>query len=42
MKRAKLLKDSTDPAALAKRAWIDLDGVTDDWAGALKVDRVEV
>jgi NitT/TauT family transport system substrate-binding protein len=41
MKRARLLKDSTDPVALAKRAWIDLEGVTDEWTVALKVDRVE-
>jgi NitT/TauT family transport system substrate-binding protein len=41
MKKAKLLKDSTDPAALAKRAWIDLDGVTDEWVTAAAVDRVE-
>lgn len=41
MKRAKLLKEGTDPAALAKRAWVDLDGVTDEWVSALKVDRIE-
>ena len=28
MKKAGLLSPSTDPAELAKRAWLDLDGVT--------------
>jgi NitT/TauT family transport system substrate-binding protein len=41
MKKAKLLGASTDPAALAKRAWADLDGVTDEWVGAQRVERVE-
>jgi NitT/TauT family transport system substrate-binding protein len=41
MKRAKLLGASTDPAALAKRAWLDLDGVTDEWIGAQAVERIE-
>jgi NitT/TauT family transport system substrate-binding protein len=41
MKKAGLLKPSTDPAALARRAWVDLDGVTDDWAVAVRVDAVE-
>lgn len=40
MKRARLLKDATDPAALAKRAWADLPGVTDEWAMALEVEKV--
>jgi NitT/TauT family transport system substrate-binding protein len=40
MKQAGLLKPSTDPAALAKRAWIDLDGVTDEWIAHLKVEKV--
>jgi NitT/TauT family transport system substrate-binding protein len=40
MKKAKLLKDSTDPVALARRAWQDLDGVTDEWVVALNVERV--
>ena len=38
MKKAGLLKPTTDPADLAKRAWIDLDGVTDDWLNGLKVE----
>jgi NitT/TauT family transport system substrate-binding protein len=41
MKRAKLLGASTDPAALAQRAWLDLDGVTDEWIGAQAVERIE-
>jgi NitT/TauT family transport system substrate-binding protein len=40
MKQAGLLKTSTDPAALAKRAWIDLDGVTDEWLATVKVEKV--
>jgi NitT/TauT family transport system substrate-binding protein len=40
MKKAKLLGPSADPAALAKRAWLDLDGVTDEWIVAQNVDRV--
>jgi NitT/TauT family transport system substrate-binding protein len=37
MKAAGLLNESTDPAELAKRAWIDLDGVTDEWVEAIEV-----
>ena len=40
MKKAGLLKETTDPAALAKRAWLDLDGVTDEWVANLKVEKV--
>jgi NitT/TauT family transport system substrate-binding protein len=40
MKLAGLLKDNTDPSALAKRAWLDLDGVTDDWLKGVKVEKV--
>jgi NitT/TauT family transport system substrate-binding protein len=40
MKRAKLLGASTNAAALAKRAWMDLPGVTDEWIGAQNVERV--
>jgi NitT/TauT family transport system substrate-binding protein len=40
MKKAGLLKESTDPDALAERAWLDLDGVTDQWLQGLKVERV--
>jgi NitT/TauT family transport system substrate-binding protein len=40
MKKAGLLDARTDPAALAQRAWQDLDGVTDDWVNGLKVEKV--
>jgi NitT/TauT family transport system substrate-binding protein len=40
MKQAGLLKPTTDPVELAKRAWLDLDGVTDDWISGLKVEKV--
>ncbi len=41
MKKAKLLGGSTDPVALAKRAWLDLDGVTDEWVTAQGVERID-
>jgi NitT/TauT family transport system substrate-binding protein len=41
MQKAGLLKSSTDPAALAKRAWMDLPGVTDDWLDGVKVGKVD-
>ncbi len=41
MKVAGLLKESTDPAALAKRAWLDLDGVTDDYVEKVQVAKVD-
>ncbi len=40
LKAAGLLKSSTDPAELAKRAWLDLDGVTDEWVSGLKVEKL--
>jgi NitT/TauT family transport system substrate-binding protein len=40
MQKAGLLKPTTDPATLAKRAWLDLDGVTDEWLDGLKVEKV--
>jgi NitT/TauT family transport system substrate-binding protein len=40
MKVAGLLEPTTDPKALARRAWLDLDGVTDEWVNSLKVARV--
>jgi NitT/TauT family transport system substrate-binding protein len=40
MKKAGFLKPSTDPAELAKQAWADLDGVTDEWVQNLKVEKV--
>jgi len=41
MKEAGLLKPSTDPAELARRAWLDLDGVTDEWVAGIKVAKVQ-
>lgn len=40
MKSAGLLNPSTDPDDLARRAWLDLDGVSDDWIKGLEVERV--
>jgi NitT/TauT family transport system substrate-binding protein len=40
MKAAGLLEPATDADALAQRAWLDLDGVTDDWINGLKVEQV--
>ncbi|HEY1861628.1 MAG TPA: ABC transporter substrate-binding protein [Gemmataceae bacterium] len=40
MKKAHLLKETTDPAALAKRAWLDLPDVTDEWLESIKFDKV--
>jgi NitT/TauT family transport system substrate-binding protein len=40
MKSAGFLKKDTDPVELAKRAWLDLDGVTDDWVKSLHVEKV--
>ena len=40
MKTAGLLKPTTDPLELARRSWIDLDGVTDDWLKGLKIEKV--
>jgi NitT/TauT family transport system substrate-binding protein len=41
MQAAGLLKPTTDPSALAKRAWLDLDGVNDDWIGQVEVAKVD-
>jgi len=38
MKLAGLLQPTTDADALARRAWQDLDGVTDEWVQGLKVE----
>lgn len=40
MKLAGLLDSKTDPVELAKKAWIDLDGVNDNWVRQLEVERV--
>jgi NitT/TauT family transport system substrate-binding protein len=41
MKRAGLLKPLTDPDELTRKAWLDLDGVTDEWIKGLKVQTVQ-
>ncbi len=40
MKTAGLLNPSTNPAELASRAWLDLEGVDDAWIEGLKVEAV--
>jgi NitT/TauT family transport system substrate-binding protein len=40
MKNAGFLKKDTDPEQLARNAWLDLDGVSDDWVKDLKIERV--
>lgn len=40
MKKAGMLSPTTDPAELAKRAFLHLDGVTDDWIEHLQVQKV--
>jgi NitT/TauT family transport system substrate-binding protein len=40
MKKAGFLKKETDALELANKAWLDLDGVTDDWAKGLQVEKV--
>ncbi len=40
MKKAGFLKNDTDPEELARKAWQDLDGVTDDWVKSLQVEQV--
>ncbi len=40
MKTAGLLKANTNAADLAKKAWADLDGLTDEWVKGIQVDQV--
>src|SRR5213596_535329 len=40
MKTAGMLSPSTDVEALAKKAFVHLDGVSDEWLNALKVEQV--
>jgi NitT/TauT family transport system substrate-binding protein len=40
MKSADFLSPNTDPEELVKRAWLDLDGVTDEWIESVKVEKV--
>jgi hypothetical protein len=34
------LKKETDPQALAQKAWLDLDGVTDTWVQSLQMEQL--
>jgi NitT/TauT family transport system substrate-binding protein len=40
MKKAGFLNKDTDALELANKAWLDLDGVTDDWVKGLQVEKV--
>jgi hypothetical protein len=40
MKVAKMLSPETDTDALAKRAFMHLEGITDDWIKSLEVEKV--
>jgi NitT/TauT family transport system substrate-binding protein len=40
MHKGGLLKPSTDPKELVQRAWLDLDGVSDEWLKGVKVEKV--
>jgi NitT/TauT family transport system substrate-binding protein len=40
MKKAGMLSPSTDVAALAKKAFVQLEGVSDEWIESLKVEKV--
>src|SRR6185295_6271301 len=40
MKAADFLSANTDPEELVKRAWLDLDGVTDDWIKSVEVEKI--
>jgi NitT/TauT family transport system substrate-binding protein len=40
MKKAGFLKKETDALELANKAWLDLEGVTEDWVKSLQVEKV--
>jgi sulfonate transport system substrate-binding protein len=40
MKAANFLNPNTDPVELAKRAWLDLEGNTDDWIEKVEVEKI--
>jgi NitT/TauT family transport system substrate-binding protein len=40
MKAADFLSPDTDPEELVKKAWLDLDGVTDEWIESVEVERI--
>lgn len=40
MQKAGFLRAATNPAALAKKAWLDLPGVTDEWVQGVPVAKI--
>jgi NitT/TauT family transport system substrate-binding protein len=40
MKTADFLSPDTDPEELTKRAWLDLEGVTDEWIESVQVENI--
>jgi NitT/TauT family transport system substrate-binding protein len=40
MKTAGFLRPNTDPEELGKRAWVDLEGVSDEWIESVEVEKV--
>jgi NitT/TauT family transport system substrate-binding protein len=40
LKKGGFLKERTDPEDLVKQAWLDLDGVTDEWVKGVVVEKV--
>ncbi len=40
MKAADFLSPNTDPEELTKRAWLDLEGVTDEWIQNVEVEKI--
>jgi NitT/TauT family transport system substrate-binding protein len=40
MKAADFLNPNTDPEELVKRAWLDLEGVTDEWIQNVEVEKI--
>jgi NitT/TauT family transport system substrate-binding protein len=40
MQKAGFLNKDADPEQLAKNAWLDLDGVTDEWIKTIQVEKV--
>jgi NitT/TauT family transport system substrate-binding protein len=40
MKAADFLNPNTDPEELTQRAWLDLEGVTDEWIKSVEVEKI--
>jgi NitT/TauT family transport system substrate-binding protein len=40
MKAADFLSPTTDPEELLKKAWLDLEGVTDEWIESVEVEKI--